>query len=678
MHTRPNLVYKHLSHLTPPSSNYLTLSFQTLTNSKPNSSKIISTKFLVQRNSEITKNGRNGNLREAESIFKQLPTKNIISWTAMLTAYAENGELPKARRLFDEMPQRNTASWNAMITAYTRSNSHVNEAYELFCKVTERNVVTYAVMITGFVRVGMLDEAEKIYYEMPVIGRDPVVSNAMINGYLKLGELEKAVFVFDSMAERNVVSWSSMLDGYCKNGNVSEAEVFFQKMPEKNVVSWTTMISGYMKSGQWEKGFELFSKMRREEHAEVNSTTITVILESCASLGRFKEGIQIHGLVISMGFEFDVYLGNSVINMYCRVTRMDDARNVFDMMNKKDVVSWNSLISGYVQNGETEKACAYFEKMPSKDVVSWTNMIAAFSNQGRMEDSLRIFNKMPKKDGIAWTAIISGFVGNGKFEEAYGMFIQMIRGAIKPNYHTMSSMLCASSGLATLKQGEQVHANVVKMVMESELSIQNSLIAMYSKCGDVNTAYKIFSSIRTPDLLSFNSMITSFAHHGLGKEALELFMKMQMEGYESNEITFLGVLSVCVHVGLVNEGWNYFRSMSSMHHIQPGPDHYACMVDLLARTGLFTEALDLIQSMPMKPHSGIWGALLSGSRTHMNVDIAELSARHLIELEPDNATPYVVLSNIYSVAGLQEDEKELRLIKNRNGVKKSPGCSWVT
>ncbi|RZC94186.1 hypothetical protein C5167_021432, partial [Papaver somniferum] len=581
----------------------LTLSLRTLTNSKPNSSKIISTKFLVQRNSEITKNGRNGNLREAESIFNQLPTKNIISWTAMLTEYAENNEITKARRLFDEMPQRNTATWNALITAYTRSNSHINEAYELFCKVPERNVVTYAVMITGFVR----------------------------------------------------------------------------KMPEKNVVSWTTMISGYMKSGQRAKGFELFSKMRREEHVEVNSITLTVILETCGSLGRFKEGIQIHGLVILMGFDFDVYLDNSVINMYCRVARMDDARNVFDMMNKKDVVSWNSLITGFFQNADTEKACRYFEKMPSKDVVSWTNMIMAFSNQGRMEDSMRLFNEMPRKDGIAWTAIISGFVASGRFEKAFRMFIQMVREAIKPNSHTMSSVLCASSGLASLNQGEQIHANVVKLKMESELSIQNSLISMYSKCGDVNTAYKIFSSISTPDLLSFNSMITSFAQHGLGKEALELFTKMLIEeGCEPNEITFLGVLSACVHVGLVNEGWNYFRAMSSMHHIEPGPDHYACMIDLLARSGLFTKALDLIQSMPMKPHSGIWGALLSGSRTHMNVDIAELSARHLIELEPDNATPYVVLSNIYSVAGLQEDGKELRLIKNRNGVKKSPGCSWVT
>ncbi|KAI3881341.1 hypothetical protein MKX03_025648 [Papaver bracteatum] len=541
------------------------------------------------------------------------------------------------------MPHRNTATWNAMITAYIRTSSHINKAYELFCKVPERNVVTYAVMIT----------AETIYYEMPVIGGDPVVSNAMINGYLKLGELEKAVFVFDSMVERNVVSWSSVLNGYCKNGKVSEAEILFQKMPEKNVVSWTTMISGYMKSGQWAKGFELFLKMKRDEQVEVNSTTMAVMLETCASLGGFKEGIQIHKLVFSMGFEFDVYLGNSILNMYCRVARMDDARNVFDMMSKKDVVSWNSLIT----------ACAYFGKMPSKDVVSWTNMIAAFSNQGRMEDSLRLFNEMPKRDGIAWTATISGFVGNGKFEEAFQMFIQMSREAIKPNSHTMSS----------------IHANVVKMNMESELSIQNSLIVMYSKCGDVNTAYKIFSSIRTLDLLSFNSMITSFAQHGLGKEALELFKKMQIEeGCEPNEITFLGVLSACVHVGLVNEGWNYFRSMSSMHHIQPGPDHYACMVDLLARSGLFTKALDLIQSMPMKPHSGIWGALLSASRTLMNVDIAELSARHLIELEPDNATPYVVLSNIYSVVGLQEDEKELRLIKNQKGVKKSPGCSWIT
>ncbi|RZC90421.1 hypothetical protein C5167_029552 [Papaver somniferum] len=172
----------------------------------------------------------------------------------MLTAYAENNVITKARRLFDEMTQLNTATWNAMITAYTRSTCHINEVYELFCKVPERNVVTYAVTITRFFRVRMLNEVEKIYYEMPEIGRDLVVSNAMIKGYLKLGELDRAVFVFDSMVERNVISWSSILHGYCRNGKVSDAEVLFQKMPENNVVSWTTMISGYMKSGQWVKG----------------------------------------------------------------------------------------------------------------------------------------------------------------------------------------------------------------------------------------------------------------------------------------------------------------------------------------------------------------------------------------------------------------------------------------
>ncbi|XP_026439171.1 pentatricopeptide repeat-containing protein At1g53600, mitochondrial-like [Papaver somniferum] len=207
----------------------------------------------------------------------------------MLTAYAENNVITKARRLFDEMTQLNTATWNAMITAYTRSTCHINEVYELFCKVPERNVVTYAVTITRFFRVRMLNEVEKIYYEMPEIGRDLVVSNAMIKGYLKLGELDRAVFVFDSMVERNVISWSSILHGYCRNGKVSDAEVLFQKMPENNVVSWTTMISGYMKSGQWVKGLECFSKMRREEHVEVNPTTIMVILNTCTSLGNLKK-----------------------------------------------------------------------------------------------------------------------------------------------------------------------------------------------------------------------------------------------------------------------------------------------------------------------------------------------------------------------------------------------------
>eukprot|EP00268_Persea_americana_P009070 TRINITY_DN13576_c0_g1_i1.p1 TRINITY_DN13576_c0_g1~~TRINITY_DN13576_c0_g1_i1.p1 ORF type:complete len:735 (+),score=158.15 TRINITY_DN13576_c0_g1_i1:201-2405(+) len=659
--------------------NYSTSAFQILskpTPRKPASSKKENSGFLVFCNSQITKNGRNGDLAEAESIFNRMHFRNVVSWTALLTAYAENGEIGKAQKVFDEMPERSVASWNAMITAYIRSK-RVSEALELFLKMPDRNLVSYCAMITGFARLGMLREAERLYSEVPIAGRDPVASNALISGYLKYGELEDAVRVFEGMSERDVVSWSSIVDGFCKEGKIDDAREAFEKMPERNVVSWTAMVGGYLRAGMWEDGFRAFSRMR-SEGVGINSTTLTVIIGACATMDRFKQGIQIHCLVLKMGFGYDVFLGNCLITMFSRSGWMDGAQKVFDSIRNKDAVSWNSLITGYVQNDGIEEAYVLFKKMPKRDVVSWTSVMMGFSDRGRILESLTLFEDMPTKDDVAWTAIISGFVGNGEYEQAIHWFIRMAREGVRPNPLTLSSILSASASLAALNQGLQIQTLVVKMDLESDVSVQNALVSMYAKCGNVDDAYQIFLSIDEPTLVSMNSMITGFAQHGFAEEALGLFKQIQIGSYKPNAITFLGVLSACAHAGLVEEGWNYFKSMRSSHCIEPEPDHYTCMVDLLGRAGLLKEAIGLINSMPFEPHSAVWGALLNASRTHLNLDLAKLAAQRLFELEPENATAYAVLSKMYYEAGLKREEEELRIIKKSKGIKKSPGCSWIT
>ncbi|CAK9148815.1 unnamed protein product [Ilex paraguariensis] len=416
-------------------------------------------------------------------------------------------------------------------------------------------------MVTSFVNIGKFDKAEELYAETPMNWCDPVCSNALLNGYLKMGRLDQAIRVFEGMVEKDVVSWSSMVDGYCRNGRLGEARVLFDRMEEKNVVTWTAMINGYVKMGCFKDGFGLFVQMRRKDVVKVVSNTLTVIFEACGRLGRYEEGCQVHGLVLRMGFEFDFFLGNYVLSMYCRFGCIDAAINVFCTMKERDVVSWNSLIAGYVQVA------------------------------------------------ICW-------------------FIDMLQQAVRPNPLTLSCVLSASAGLATLNQGLQVHVHVVKMDMELDLSILNSLILMYSKCVP-------------------------------------------------NEITFLGVLSACTHMGMVEEGWRYFKSMRYSYKIEPGPDHYACMVDLLGRAGLLDQAINFITSMPLEPHFGVWGALLGASRNHVQLDLAKLAAQHLSELEPHNAAPYVVLSNLYSVLGNMKDEEQVRIAKKLKGIKKSPGCSWI-
>ncbi|XP_045802778.1 pentatricopeptide repeat-containing protein At1g53600, mitochondrial-like [Trifolium pratense] len=311
--------------------------------------------------------------------------KNIVTWTAMLTLYAQNGQIGNARKLFDEMPERTPASYNAMISAYIRNGCNVTKAYEVFNSFNDRNAVSYAAMIMGFAKARKFHLAEKLYLEAPIEFRDLVCSNALINGYLKMGETNEALRVFENVgeSERDVVSWSAVVGGLCRDQKIGYARILFDRMPERNVVSWSAMIDGYMEKGLFENGFCVFLDMRREGVVEVNSTTMTIMVKGCGNCGGVKEGMQIHGLVSRLGFEFGSVLTNTIITMYSLFGCIDMAKKVFCAMGNKDLVSWNSLISGYIYNNEVDAAYGVFERMPEKDLISWTAMITGFVCKGR-------------------------------------------------------------------------------------------------------------------------------------------------------------------------------------------------------------------------------------------------------------------------------------------------------
>ncbi|OEL27068.1 Pentatricopeptide repeat-containing protein [Dichanthelium oligosanthes] len=598
-------------------------------------------------NTLLTSYGRRGRIRDAQQLFDRMPRRDVISWTALLTAYADAGDPASARRVFDDMPRRNAASWNALLSLYLRAGAGrpaataaaAAAAHALFAKMPAKNAVSYGAMITGLARAGMLREAQAVYGEMPPRWRDPVGSNAMMVGYLRAGELDMALRVFDGMVVRDVISWSAMVDGLCKYGPLSEARRLFEAMPERNVVSWTSMIRGCVKHGMCRDGLLLFLDMR-DEGVQVNAMTLSVVLDACAEASLVREGTQIHRLIIAMGFEMDIYLGDSMIIAYSRFGWMDDARKVFAFMKQKDIVSWNSLITGYVQNNMIEEAHVLFNLMPERDAVSWTSIVVGFANRGWMRESVELFEQMPGKDEVAWTAIISIFIANGDY-------------------------------------GRQAHAYAVNMGWIFDSAVHTSLVTMYAKCGRLAEAQRVFSSITNPSLVATNSMITAFAQHGLAEDALKLFSRMQNDGQRPNHVTFLGILTACARAGLVQQGYSYFESMRSVYGIEPNLDHYTCMVDLLGRAGFLSEALEMINSMPQKDHPDAWAALLSSSSLHYNLTFAKLAAQKLLEMDPYDATAYTVLSNMFSSAGMKGDEEMLKVAQLSNMASKSPGYSLI-
>lgn len=207
--------------------------------------------------------------------------------------------------------------------------------------------------------------------------------------------------------------------------------------------------------------------------------------------------------------------------------------------------------------------------------------------------------------------------------------------------------------------------------------IATSLIDMYFKCGKVEFAREAFEDTTNKNVTSWTSMIAGYGMHGLAQDAMDIFYKMRSSAVKPNYITFVSVLTACSHAGLVKEGQYWFNAMSHEYDIKPGVEHYGCMVDLLGRTGHLNEAYILIQEMEVKPDSVVWGSLLGACRIHKNVEIGEIAATRLFELEPMNCGYYVLLSNMYADSGRWNDVERMRNVIQTYCLAKKPGFSVV-
>ncbi|CAK9173472.1 unnamed protein product [Ilex paraguariensis] len=403
---------------------------------------------------------------------------------------------------------------------------------------------------------------------------------------------------------------------YTKCERLEDARRVLDEMPERNVVSWTAMISGYSKRGYDSQALNLFVQMLRSGTAP-NTFTFATVLTSCTGAFGFDHGSQIHSLIVKCLFESHIYVGSSLLDMYAKAGKIHESRGVFEGLPERDVVSCTAIISGYAQLGLDE--------------------------------------------------------------EALGLFRRLQREGMTYNYVTYASVLTALSGLAAFEHGRQVHNYVLRYEVPSYVVLQNSLIDMYSKCGNLTYSRRIFDTMSERTVISWNAMLVGYSKHGKGRKVFELFELMKEENkVRPDSITLLAVLSGCSHGGLENRGLEIFdEMMGRIDGVEPTIEHYGCIVDLLGRAGQVEKALEFIKQMPFEPTVAIWGSLLGACRVHLNVDIGEFVGTQLLEIEPENAGNYVILSNLYAAAGKWEDVQRIREMMKEKAVIKEPGRSWT-
>lgn len=468
---------------------------------------------------------------------------------------------------------------------------------------------------------------------------DIVSSNKLITSYVRAGDFHSALEAFNNMKFKSTVTWNSMLAGYCKmRGSLKEAQQLFDKIPQPDSVSYNIMLSCILhNSDDVETAFDFFNQM------------------PCK----------------------DIASWNTIISGFAQRKNMARAQELFSTMPEKNGVSWSAMISGYVECGELDKALQLFDAAPVKSVVVWTATISGCMKFGRVSLAEKLFREMPAKNLVTWNAMISGYVENCRAEDGLKLFRIMIRLGIKPNASSLSSVLLGCSELSALQLGKQIHQLVYKSSLRNDTTSLTSLVSMYSKCGDLEDAWKLFIWIPKKDVVTWNAMISGYAQHGAGLQALSLFEKMSAEGMKPDWITFVAVLLACNHAGLVERGFGYFDSMVKEFGIEPKPDHYACMVDLLGRAGKLVEAVDLIKKMPFKPHPAIFGTLLGACRVHKNPEFAEFAAKNLLCLDPTNAAGYVQLANVYAAVNKWDHVARVRSLMTKKKVIKTPGYSWI-
>ncbi|KAJ1272404.1 hypothetical protein BS78_06G199600 [Paspalum vaginatum] len=678
---------------------------------------------------------------------------NVITHNVMLNGYAKLGRLGDAAELFDRMPARDVASWNTLMSGYFQSGQYL-AAIETFVSLhrsgdSSPNAFTFGCALKSCGAIGWHGLAQQLLGMVQKFDSqdDSEVAAALVDMFVRCGAVDVASRLFVRIKRPTIFCRNSMLVGYSKAYGVDRALEIFDSMPERDVVSWNMMVSALSQSGRVREALDMVVEMH-SKGVRLDSTTYTSSLTACARLSSLGWGKQFHAQVIRNLPRIDPYVASALVELYAKCGCFKEAKGVFNSLHDRNNVAWtvliagflqygcftesvelfnqmraelmtldqfalatlisgccsrmdlclgtqlhslclksgqvqavvvsNSLISMYAKCGNLQSAESVFRFMNERDIVSWTSMITAYSQVGNITKSREFFDGMSTKNVITWNAMLGAYIQHGAEEGGLKMYKAMLSEKdVRPDWVTYVTLFKGCADLGANKLGDQIIGRTVKIGFILDTSVANTVITMYAKCGRILEARKVFDFLNVKDLVSWNAMITGYSQHGMGKQAIEIFDHMLKRGVKPDYISYVAVLSACSHSGLIQEGKSYFDMMKRDHNISPGLEHFSCMVDLLGRAGHLMEAKDLIDEMPMKPTAEVWGALLSACKIHGNNELAELSARHLFELDSPDSGSYMLMAKIYADAGKSDDSAQMRRLMRDKGIKKNPGYSWM-
>ncbi|RDX97356.1 Pentatricopeptide repeat-containing protein, partial [Mucuna pruriens] len=535
---------------------------------------------------------------------------------------------------------------------------------------------------------------------------------------LKCGKTIHAQLVIRNQTSKDsdITQINSLINIYSKCDQLEYARKLFDRMPQRNVVSWSVLMVGYLHKGEMLEVLGLFRSLVSLDSACPNEYIFTIVLSCCADSGRVQEGEQCHGYLLKSGLLLHQYVKNALVHMYSRCFYVDSALRILDTVPGNDVFSYNSILSALVESGCRGEAAEVLKRMVD-ECVSWdsvtyvsvlglcgkirnlqlglqihaqllkaglvfdvfvsSTLIDMYGKCGEVLNARKHFASMQDRNVVAWTAILTAYLQNGHFEETLNLFTRMELENTHPNEFTFAVLLNACASLVALGYGDVLHGRIVKSGFKNHLIVGNALVNMYSKSGNIDSSYSVFSNMMYRDVITWNAMICGYSHHGLGKEALLVFQDMMSGGECPNYVTFIGILSACAHLALVQEGFHYFNQLMKKFNIEPGLEHYTCMVALLSRAGLLDEAENFMKTTHIKWDVVAWRTLLNACHVHRNHGLGKRIAEAVIQMDPHDVGTYTLLSNMYARARKWDGVVKIRKLMRERNIKKEPGASWL-
>lgn len=704
--------------------------------------------------------GTYGFMFDARRFFHEMPEKNVVSWTSLMVGYSKNNEPKEAVNIYQWM-RHEGVSCNANSLATMISSCWLLEDEWLGLQVLA-HVVMYGLetdisvenaLIAMFGSFGSVDDACYVFNRMEE--RDTISWNSMISIHSRNGDCEESLRCFDQMCRSNVnpdsttlsslisscscidnLKWAKGVHGlvikvgcestvticntlitmYSLTGKSEDAELVFHLMHERDLISWNSMMACFGQSGWCRDALklmvELLGRGERPNHLTFAST-----LAACSSPEALLKGKLVHALIIIMGLQANLLVGNALVTMYGKCGAMGEARHVFRMMPETELVTWNAMIGGHAENEEQQGAMEAFKLMRDLGIpsnyITIVNVLSACSSRdellkygmpihahaissgfesddyvknslltmyakcGELGSSNFIFNGLATKSVVSWNAMIAASAHHGCGEEAMKLVVGMRHAGLELDQFSFSAGLAASASLAVLEEGQQLHSLIIKLGFDSDLHVTNAAMDMYGKCGKMDDALRILPETGKRSRQSWNILISGYARHGCFEKAKESFQEMLDIGLKPDYVTFVSLLSACNHAGLVDEGLMYFGLMTSDFGIAPGIEHCACIVDLLGRSGRLVDAERFIREMPVSPTNLVWRSLLAACRTHGNLEMGKRAAKRLLELDSSDDSAYVLLSNVCAINKRWDDVEKVRNQMQSYNIKKKPACSWI-